>query len=283
MGACNWSSITRIPGKDSFTSALIWALEDFAVAGVPFTTTQLQMKIGQEAPLFPRDQFPILTPRGDRIASTRRLRLGINGNNATPKVNDMGEESTDVKEIIDLRVCFPKHPENSDIEALSNALKDLIETERITAQGIQWLGLRPNPTAESLAHNKILHHVTYHWQQRVLQHKKSGSLSGPLPVIRTTVELNDPPPTLSPSSVCGSEIATSTHLVPENFPRPATPPTPTIVVESFSDDESTQERARIVSSRSKNIATSEWDTENDRRDLCATDIHRRPKYGYFFS
>lgn len=155
MGACNWSSITRIPGEDSFTSALIWALEEFAAAGVPFTTTQLQNKIGQEAPHFPRDQFPVLVPRGDGQDCARRLRLGIKRKHGAPEMelgHNTSVESVEIKDIVDLRVCFPQHPDDDDIEALSGALKELIETKQLKAQGVQWLGLRENPTPEYLAH-----------------------------------------------------------------------------------------------------------------------------------
>lgn len=61
LGACGSDQTTQGPGLDSFTSALIWALEELSSDG-PFSTSALQRKI-MHAPHFPKKQVPHLGPR----------------------------------------------------------------------------------------------------------------------------------------------------------------------------------------------------------------------------
>lgn len=61
LGACGSDQTTQGPGPDSFTSALIWALEQLSRDG-PFSTSALQRKI-IHAPKFPKKQVPHLGPR----------------------------------------------------------------------------------------------------------------------------------------------------------------------------------------------------------------------------
>lgn len=62
LAACEHDKVTRFPGMYSFTSALIWALEQLAEQS-PFSTAKLKVKIS-EAPNFPDDQNPLLHSLG---------------------------------------------------------------------------------------------------------------------------------------------------------------------------------------------------------------------------
>ncbi len=57
LGATSAEETTPEPGPNSFTSGLIWALEQLAVND-GFTTSELLRKI-TEAPKFPQNQYPV--------------------------------------------------------------------------------------------------------------------------------------------------------------------------------------------------------------------------------
>ena len=63
LGAAGPDEVTCLPGPESFTSALIWALEELAKEKEPFMTTELLQKIIM-APRFPPNQRPCLTELG---------------------------------------------------------------------------------------------------------------------------------------------------------------------------------------------------------------------------
>lgn len=61
LGACPSDQVTKSPGPNSFTSALIWAFQQLKSSG-PFSTSALQAQI-KLAPDFPTNQIPTLGPR----------------------------------------------------------------------------------------------------------------------------------------------------------------------------------------------------------------------------
>ncbi|KAF4624049.1 hypothetical protein G7Y89_g14124 [Cudoniella acicularis] len=65
IAACGSTDETNFPGPESFTSAMIWALEDLVKSQKRFTTLELQNKIMNEAPSFPRKQSVLVMERDD--------------------------------------------------------------------------------------------------------------------------------------------------------------------------------------------------------------------------
>ena len=63
LGACSSGNTTRAPGPESFTKALIWALQYLAQHRNRFLVSELSCKI-REAPHFPDDQIPVQIERG---------------------------------------------------------------------------------------------------------------------------------------------------------------------------------------------------------------------------
>lgn len=60
LAATSANSTTRKPGPQSFTSALIWSLDNLLKRHAPFSTQELLRTINVEAPDFPEDQCPRL-------------------------------------------------------------------------------------------------------------------------------------------------------------------------------------------------------------------------------
>lgn len=99
------------PGKESFTSALIWALTELAVNGRGFTTSQLARKIKQ-APNFPHRQFPILMERAgslDRIVLTPLAKDTGNSNPEQLVAYNKKDFETMPFDYLDLRCVLTRH------------------------------------------------------------------------------------------------------------------------------------------------------------------------------
>lgn len=97
LAACGHGKTTRFPGKDSFTSALIWALEELAKENPssPFSTCKLQLKITRDAPHFSEieDQKPFLyplEPQSNRLPSNDHIWIEILGQNTDSQEEALG-------------------------------------------------------------------------------------------------------------------------------------------------------------------------------------------------
>jgi hypothetical protein len=132
-----------MPGPDSFTSALIWALERLVKDRVAFSTLELQSKIVQ-APKFPEGQIPHLCERDEPCA--RRLVLAPlpksteNRSDAEFANADDRHEETE-NEFLDLRFFYKRRPDVEELTGLANGLKGLIEDEKIKAYRVGWIDL----------------------------------------------------------------------------------------------------------------------------------------------
>lgn len=145
FGATQANGITRAPGADSFTSALIWALRALSKDADGFTTSQLYAKI-LKAPDFPLDsgQRPCLTERG--YHSLRRLRIAAVPDtktelDATPI--RATEEPVEIEYFLNLSFLFTKCPTPDDVSHLCNCLREVIQldSKKFPAQQIIWQGL----------------------------------------------------------------------------------------------------------------------------------------------
>lgn len=146
LAACGSDDLTEMPGENSFTSALIWALERLAGTKSGFTTQQLLRKINEDAPNFPRNQHALIMERGeDETSCFRKLVLA-----PLPKPGEKNEcelpptkEKTTAKimHYIDLRFFYDKQPTKEEILYLSQSLKEMIYNEKISARHIGWLNM----------------------------------------------------------------------------------------------------------------------------------------------
>jgi hypothetical protein len=124
LAATSASSTTPSPGDRSFTSALIWALKEFAEEETPrkFTTTELVNKI-REGPFFPPNQVPTLMARDPHSVQRIVLAPLPSGEKTGPTID---ESPRTVPACLELRFFFDKEPQERELEDLALALKKLI-------------------------------------------------------------------------------------------------------------------------------------------------------------
>lgn len=124
LAACRKDELTPCPGDDSFTSALIWALEGLQDEGKPFNSKTLLERV-REAPELPRDQSPILFERLD----ITNEHIWINSLN---RINFQPEDLKGVypnmsDEFIDLRFYFNDRLNNEDAKIIARILTDSVK------------------------------------------------------------------------------------------------------------------------------------------------------------
>ena len=137
---------TRAPGKTSFTSALIWALETLAESGEAFTTEELLKGTMNEAPHFPKNQTPVLF---DRFHYSPAWRIVLSPLSARKRIQeprmyldlDMREQHT-----LTLHFDFAEIPSLPVIETLGRNVNDILSTsDRLLIDTIRWGGVRSRP------------------------------------------------------------------------------------------------------------------------------------------
>jgi hypothetical protein len=143
LAACGSNVETNMPGPNSFTTALIWALTNL-VTGRPnrprFTTLELQTKIMNEAPFFPRDQYVPVYERDepcDQRLVLAPLPTGSEANSplSTPSHRTKSEVP---QNYLDLRFWYSEPPDEDDIQNLADRLKRLMRDQTIRARRIGW-------------------------------------------------------------------------------------------------------------------------------------------------
>lgn len=145
LGATHAHDTTKAPGPESFTSALIWALQALSKEVDGFTTSQLFTKI-LAAPNFPLDdgQRPCLTERG--YHSLRRLRIAAVPHTESELDATLTRETEEPMEIecfLNLSLPFTKCPTLNDISHLCHCLREVLQPEckNFPAQQVIWRGL----------------------------------------------------------------------------------------------------------------------------------------------
>lgn len=169
LAACGADDLTQMPGENSFTSALIWALTRLSTKS-SFTTQQLLRRINEDAPLFPRNQHALIMERGeDETSCFRKLVLAPlprPGEKDTRELPPPKEKATSqIKHYLDLRFFYDKPPSKEEILYLSQSLKDMITNERISARHIGWLKM-----------TDIVKNVYDHWKRRMTTRKSEAPM-----------------------------------------------------------------------------------------------------------
>ena len=147
LAACEAMRGTPVPGKDSFTSALIVALEDLLERQDEgrFTTVELLRRIKLHED-FPRDQTPVLTDRED-IGPAGRIMLHPLHREA-PKAHKSPKPSSPLEEVnkhtVTLKFDFDEKPLPEDVGNLGTELNSIFEQNRFKVNGVRWGGLKPS-------------------------------------------------------------------------------------------------------------------------------------------
>jgi hypothetical protein len=138
FAATSADSPTIGPGEKSFTSALIWALTDLVKTRRQFTTYHIWEKIKKEAPHFPKDQKPVLTPRGNTSSGGRIVLEPLPKGGAT---QPSALRITEHQELLTLKFLLDTRPTQKNIEELGDELNYIVKKIGLPVNRIMWGGL----------------------------------------------------------------------------------------------------------------------------------------------
>lgn len=145
---------TKVPGDESFTSALIFALEDLVKEKGRFTTVELLNKIKNDAPNFPRDQTPVLSDRKDEVQAGRIMLHPL------PKVQETGlwtafspENYTNLdafkRQTVTLHLDFCQKPSLESVGILGSQLNHIFERYNLGVDRVHWGGMKRSVAARA--------------------------------------------------------------------------------------------------------------------------------------
>ena len=143
LAACGPTASTKPPGEDSFTSALIYALDKLVEErpGGRFSTIELLQVIQDEAPHFPKDQTAMISDRLMHIPGGRIVLHPLQEegpiNQATPEEVDPSKLHT-----VTLHLDFSDKPTKVDIKNLGFEFNKVFERRRFGLNRIRWGGMQ---------------------------------------------------------------------------------------------------------------------------------------------
>ena len=146
LAACSSRKITAVPGPNSFTSGLIWALTQLAKERDMFTTSELTNKI-KEKPGFPFDQDPVLK---ERIGNASRKRIVL----APLSINRPTDQAIDRKctnlsadrVLLHLKFMFEDYPQEWQLKNLVKAVDAMVFDQDIVCD-VKWGGMHAESEA----------------------------------------------------------------------------------------------------------------------------------------
>ena len=169
---------TKVPGEDSFTAALIYALKTLVEERQDgrFTTVELLNKIKSEAPHFPKDQRPTLINREkEKSFSAGRIMLH-------PLARKGSDDESSRKEaasldplkgyIMTLHFDFGAKPPATYIEMLGRELNDIF-ARNVGVNRVRWGGMRQSLVA--LAAKKFQNRLRKRRASMRLEQANSGA------------------------------------------------------------------------------------------------------------
>jgi hypothetical protein len=210
LAATSAKSTTRKPGPRSFTTALIWALNDLVAAEKRFTTQELLRKI-LNAPNFPEDQSPRLSERGP--ACLRRIVLAPLNDDADSNVSDANpqDEEEGTREDLSVRFVFNNRITEKMVTGLAVELRRLISEGDFKTTTILWEGINFKSPIQFKDIATQFH--AYKWAQRWLDQWRSKS---------ATASTIDPTPQLEASGSSSPDDSPITTPDSDNtHPEPA--------------------------------------------------------------
>ncbi|KAL9616014.1 MAG: hypothetical protein Q9160_009066, partial [Pyrenula sp. 1 TL-2023] len=149
LAACGHDKTTSFPGKNSFTSALIWALQELAKEDPPspFSTCKLRLKIAEEAPYFSEieDQSPLLYPRepsSDRFTSDEHIMIEILKQSADGRDEVLGisrQDDNQVGDYADFRLHFTGCFSEAELRKAAREMKGIIKSNEMPLRSISYL------------------------------------------------------------------------------------------------------------------------------------------------
>ena len=153
IAATQHNKRTAVPGNESFTSALTWALENLLVEKPQgrFTTAELLSKIKNGANDFPRDQEPILFSREDTSACGRIMLHPLDDGNKrplSPEPNSPLEESK--KHTLTLHFDLSDKMDINVFKVFGQRIIELFDRNTFGVTRVRFGNLRPSKFADAL-------------------------------------------------------------------------------------------------------------------------------------
>ncbi|CAD6590615.1 MAG: hypothetical protein ASARMPREDX12_004603 [Alectoria sarmentosa] len=136
---------TKVPGKDSFTSALIYALETLVEEREDgrFTTVELLNKIKVDAPHFPKDQTPMLINREKKFSAGRIMLHPLQREGSEDELCHKEAASLDPFKghALTLHFDFSEKPSQIYLEMLGRELNEFFQ-RNVGVNRVRWGGMR---------------------------------------------------------------------------------------------------------------------------------------------
>ena len=135
---------TKVPGKDSFTRALIYALETLTKESTDgrFTTVDLQSKI-RDAPYFPKDQQPILFNREKKYPAGHIMLHPVRREGSDDDISREEASSLDPLKghALTLHFDFNKKPSPKYVQRFGQELNKIFHHDALVNR-VRWGGMR---------------------------------------------------------------------------------------------------------------------------------------------
>ncbi len=201
LGACSSGNTALSLGPESFTTALIWALETLKEEQSKFLVSELSRKI-RDAPNFPKDQVPVQLDRG--FHAIQRIMLA-----PLPETSDRTDPTSRAslavgpQGLLNLNFIFDKPPSKKKIIQFGDALNRFMwQTEmpvnRIVSGGLtSWGGIQPSPGAyaQKLAAVKLFENSGMRRRLGKLKRRASQTMLSGMPTPSSSPDEISQPPT----------------------------------------------------------------------------------------
>lgn len=222
---------TPAPGKDSFTEALIWALERLVQEKDRFTTVELLNKIKLKAPNFPKNQVPVLSDRKDDVQAGRIMLHPLRKPQKDGSQAGLSSEAhTDLdpfkRQTVTLHFDFADQPSQGDIEMLGRQLNGVFERYTLGVNRVRWGGMEKSLAARAIgsfqaAGRKRNRRASMNQQQVALDDGGSESqlVEDSLAFLAPSPSNRESPRSME-ITVTGSIPISPTNLSPISFPTP---------------------------------------------------------------
>lgn len=151
------------PGDESFTTALIWALEELLKSQRRFTVAQLSRKI-REAPNFPKDQVPVQLDRCYRTIERMVLAPLAKTDENTEATSNDPKSTEDNQGHLSLNFVLDKAPSTSIVVTLAKALHHAMRKHELPVKRIAWGGFQ-------LAHTHMYYQAARMFQEGISRKK----------------------------------------------------------------------------------------------------------------
>ncbi|KAL9088953.1 MAG: hypothetical protein Q9165_006010 [Trypethelium subeluteriae] len=141
LAACTADAKTHIPGKSSFTSALIWALERlYNRKDKPYFRTTELLQVIIQCPQFPQDQHPFVK---ERVHDTDHIALAPRTSGNQPIINDIKKgdhtQSPVKTSYYDLRF-HTNDLSDEELISFGTKLQELAASRKLPAHRVSLLG-----------------------------------------------------------------------------------------------------------------------------------------------